>query len=232
VTHVTYGCCLSPRAARAFRLVTLGAMATQRGPRGRYAAGLARRNQILDAALVRFGQDGYRNTSLAHVARDAGITDAGLLHHFRDKEQLLLAAVEYWHAQLDERWRRVSDSVRDAFRCHLEDTAESLKMPGIVELAVVIGAEATAPDHPAHDFFASWQEKGIHELADRLRAGSASGELKPDTDHDNIAHECAALDAGLRWQWLTSGRSFDMITVMRGHLDRLMRAISADGRGL
>ncbi|MFI5475737.1 TetR/AcrR family transcriptional regulator [Streptomyces cacaoi] len=207
-------------------------MATPRGPRGGYTAGRARRTQILEAALLRFGQDGYRKTSLARIARDAEITDAGLLHHFRDKQQLLLAVVEHWHDRMDTQWQRVSDSVRDAFRCHVEDTAETLTMPGMVELAVVVSAEATAPDHPAHDFFAHWQEKGVKELAERLRAGSRNGELLPDLDHDGIARECAAVDAGLRQQWLASGRSFDLVPVMHAHLDRLMRSISADGQGL
>jgi AcrR family transcriptional regulator len=207
-------------------------MATPRGPRGQYTAGRARRTQILEAALLRFGRDGYRKTSLARIARDADITDAGLLHHFRDKQQLLLAVVEHWHERMDVRWERVSDSVRDAFRCHLEDTAETLTMPGMVELAVVLAAEATAPDHPAHDHFTGWQEKGVRELTDRLRTGSRTGELLPDLDHEAIARECAAMDAGLLQQWLAGGRSFDVVAVMRGHLDRLMRGISADGRGL
>ncbi|WP_181805391.1 TetR/AcrR family transcriptional regulator [Streptomyces shenzhenensis] len=207
-------------------------MATPRGPRGHYTAGRARRTRILEAALLRFGTDGYRKTSLARVARDAEITDAGLLHHFRDKQQLLLAVVEYWHECMDVRWQRVSDSVRDAFRCHLEDTAETLGMPGMVELAVVLSAEATAPDHPAHGHFTTWQEKGVAELADRMRAGSRSGELLPDLDHECIARECVAVDAGLMQQWLTAGRSFDLVAVKRAHLDRLLRGISADGRGL
>ncbi|CAL9595613.1 hypothetical protein SUDANB6_05348 [Streptomyces sp. enrichment culture] len=207
-------------------------MATPRGPRGGYTAGRARRTRILEAALLRFGQDGYRKTSLARIARDAEITDAGLLHHFRDKQQLLLAVVEYWHERMDTQWRRVSDSVRDAFRCHLEDTAEWLTMPGMIELAVILSAEATAPDHPAHGHFTSWQEKGVRELADRLRSGSRNGELRADLDHEGIARECAALDAGLRQQWLAAGRSFDLVAVMRGHLDRLMRSVSADGQGL
>jgi AcrR family transcriptional regulator len=182
--------------------------------------------------MRRFGQDGYHNTSLARVARDAGLTDAGLLHHFGGKQQLLQAVVEYWHHQMDERWLRVTGSVRDAFRCHVEDMEEALRMPGIVELSVVLAAEATAEGHPAHDFFSEWQEKGVRELTDRLRAASEAGELKPDLDHEAIARECAAVDAGLRLQWLASGRSFDVAGVARSHLDRLLRTISADGKGL
>jgi hypothetical protein len=33
-------------------------------------------------------------------------------------------------------------------------------------------------------------------------------------------------------QWLAAGRSFDLVAVMRGHLDRLLRDVSADGQGL
>jgi AcrR family transcriptional regulator len=207
-------------------------MATPRGPRGQYTAGRARRTQILEAALLRFGRDGYRKTSLARIARDAEITDAGLLHHFRDKQQLLLAVVEYWHERMDVQWERVSESVRDAFRCHLEDTAETLTMPGMVELAVMLAAEATAPDHPAHEHFSTWQEKGVAELAERLRAGSRTGELRPGLDYERVARECVAMDAGLMQQWLAAGRSFDLVAVMRGHLDRLLRDVSADGQGL
>ncbi|MFJ3666773.1 TetR/AcrR family transcriptional regulator [Streptomyces sp. NPDC090106] len=206
-------------------------MSTPRGPRGHYTAGRARRTQILEAALLRFGQDGYRKTSLARVARDAEITDAGLLHYFRDKQRLLLAVVEFWHERMDVRWERVSDSVRDAFRLHLEDTAETLAMPGMVELAVVLGAEATAADHPAHEHFTTWQEKGVRELTDRLLAGSRSGELLAGLDHEAIARECVAMDMGLLQQWLAAGRAFDLVAVMRGHLDRLLRGISSDGQG-
>ncbi|MDT5170838.1 MAG: hypothetical protein QOD02_4173, partial [Mycobacterium sp.] len=36
-------------------------------------------------------RNGWRNTSLAQIAKEAGVTPAGLLHHFESKEQLLNA---------------------------------------------------------------------------------------------------------------------------------------------
>ncbi|MGW0902853.1 TetR family transcriptional regulator C-terminal domain-containing protein [Streptomyces sp. NPDC002853] len=74
--------------------------------------------------------------------------------------------------------------------------------------------------------------RGVRELADRLRVGAEASELKAGLDHENIARECAALDAGLRLQWLAGGRSFDLIAVMRSHLNRLMSSIATDGKGL
>ena len=37
-----------------------------------------------------FAATGYRGTSLADVAQAAGLSNAGLLHHFPSKEQLLI----------------------------------------------------------------------------------------------------------------------------------------------
>ncbi|MFH8562120.1 hypothetical protein [Streptomyces sp. NPDC017988] len=55
----------------------------------------------------------------------------------------------------------------------------------------------------------------MRELADRLRDGAESGELEAGLDHESIARECAALDAGLRTQWPNSDRSFDLTAVTR-----------------
>ena len=44
-------------------------------PEGRSVGkGEQTRSTILDAAIVRFGRDGYRSTSVADIARDAGVS--------------------------------------------------------------------------------------------------------------------------------------------------------------
>lgn len=52
------------------------------------------RQSILDAAVVRFGREGYRSTSVAQVARDAGVSGTLAYAYFTDKEALFLAAVD------------------------------------------------------------------------------------------------------------------------------------------
>jgi len=56
--------------------------------------GAATRRAILAAAIVRFGQDGYRSTSVADIARDAGIGGSVAYAYFPSKEALFLAAVD------------------------------------------------------------------------------------------------------------------------------------------
>lgn len=59
---------------------------TSRGERTRRA--------ILDAAIARFGREGYRATSVADIARDAGVGGTVAYAYFPNKEALFLAAID------------------------------------------------------------------------------------------------------------------------------------------
>ena len=56
--------------------------------------GLQTRNAILAAAIARFGREGYRSTSVADIARDAGVGGTVAYAYFPSKEALFLAAVD------------------------------------------------------------------------------------------------------------------------------------------
>jgi AcrR family transcriptional regulator len=56
--------------------------------------GAQTRRAILDAAITRFGRDGYRSTSVADIARDAGVGGTVAYAYFPGKEALFLAAVD------------------------------------------------------------------------------------------------------------------------------------------
>jgi AcrR family transcriptional regulator len=56
--------------------------------------GTQTRRAILDAAVVRFGRDGYRSTAVADIARDAGVSSTLAYAYFSNKEGLFLAALD------------------------------------------------------------------------------------------------------------------------------------------
>jgi len=56
--------------------------------------GESTRRTILEAAIVRFGRDGYRATSVADIARDAGVGGTVAYAYFPNKEALFLAAID------------------------------------------------------------------------------------------------------------------------------------------
>lgn len=68
--------------------------AVDRASSERTPKGERTRRAILDAAVARFGRDGYRATTVADVARDAGVGGTVAYAYFPNKEALFLAAVD------------------------------------------------------------------------------------------------------------------------------------------
>jgi len=67
----------------------------RRPPTGGYARGDAKRLQIVEAALRRFGEDGFERASTRQIALDAGVNPPALQYYFDGKEGLHLACADY-----------------------------------------------------------------------------------------------------------------------------------------
>jgi AcrR family transcriptional regulator len=50
---------------------------------------IQRRQQIQKAAMQLFFENGYRNTSMSDIAKDAGISKGLIYHYFKNKQELL-----------------------------------------------------------------------------------------------------------------------------------------------
>lgn len=67
--------------------------------------------RVLDAALVRFAEQGYHGTTIRHLAADAGLSVPGVYHHYRSKQEILLALMMTVMDELLERSREALASV-------------------------------------------------------------------------------------------------------------------------
>jgi AcrR family transcriptional regulator len=61
------------------------------------------KERLLDEAMRLFGERGYDATSVAEIERSAGLTPGagGLFHHFRTKEEVLVAGINRHLARLE-----------------------------------------------------------------------------------------------------------------------------------
>ena len=116
-----------------------------------YAKGVARREEILDRAAETFGRLGYHAASMREIAANCGLSQAGLLHHFPNKEALIMALVER---------RDTAQSSRPSAHAaeHWQDEAlqtleGNLRDRTMTQLWATLAAEATDPAHPAHTYF-------------------------------------------------------------------------------
>jgi AcrR family transcriptional regulator len=145
------------------------------------------RRAVLDAAIARFGRDGYRATSVATIARDAGVGGTVAYAYFPNKEALFLAAVdEDAAAVIDE---GVSHVLADI---HTDDWRGTL-------IFTLVGA---LDRHPlARRLLAGLEPEvtarvlgipALHELrkacAERLRTEQAAGTVRADIDAASVAN--------------------------------------------
>jgi AcrR family transcriptional regulator len=163
------------------------------------AKGEDRKQRILDVAQRLLARNGWRNTTLAQIAKEAGVTSAGLLHHFESKEQLL-------HAVLDA---RDADDAEHAYQ-HTGDLADAIasaaerfyRSPELVGTFAVLMAENIAPDAPLHDRLVARYRAAVEIIAERIRSGQSEGRYRQDVNPVIKAVEILAFVNGMETSWL------------------------------
>lgn len=169
----------------------------QRGEQTREAA--------LDAAIELFGEYGYRGASLTQLAKQAGIVQSGLHHHFGSKEKLLTAALEAHYpltqSLLDLHSIAAGQTTLGAELVRV--TSQNAQHPHLVRFFSVLTGESLTDGHPAQSFFKERYERLRERTTDAVLTGLG---LPPDSTERNdvllvITTAFGALD-GLQMQWL------------------------------
>ncbi|MBB6186777.1 TetR/AcrR family transcriptional regulator [Rhodanobacter sp. MP7CTX1] len=127
------------------------------------AGGIDQRSRLLDIALTLFARQGIADTTLAAIAREAGVTPAMVHYYFKTRDQLLDLLIE-------ERFLPVRVSVESVFKAHADDPVAAITQ--LVQRFMDIAAE--------HPWFAPlWireviSENGLLKQQIRKRLGDAN----------------------------------------------------------
>lgn len=193
-------------------------------PRGNYQVTEARRESILVSAFNVFAKSGYRGGSLKQVADQVGITEAGILHHFKSKSSLLIAVLEYRDADSQATFLPMNEIVSgEEFISHwLGLVRYNMDNPGIVELFCILSAEATAEDHPAHEYFKARYRFVTDLTASYFEILKREEMLRAGLESVDLAKTLVALSDGLQVQWLLD-RSWDMLESHRAFFRGILR---------
>ena len=189
---------------------------------GGYLKGRIRREDIITAAAVAYGELGYHGSSLREIAKRVGISHAGLLYYFPTKEALLAAVLERRDAEDSEREQLTVPPGLEVLRHFVALAEHNVRHPGIVDLYSRLAAEAVAPDHPAHEYFVRHYRAardGVHESFEAL---AARGELRDGVQPAVAALTFIALMDGLQVQWLTVPGDVDLVGSLRFYLQNLL----------
>ena len=196
-----------------------------RQPRGR-----TRRAEILTAARKLFAQNGFRGTSLAMLAEEIGITDAGLLYHFPSKNKLLLAVLE--ETDLEQEARMAGD-VKSMNAQYISSWAEFGKVleddPVLTALDVLMSAEHLQTASDFNKYFQRRYDTFRDHLVSSFQSGQSAGIYRTDFDPQIEAVLMLAVLDGLRLQWLLSHGRISMAEAMRYFIRHMETRIRVSG---
>lgn len=189
-----------------------------------HAKGEDRRQLILAVAQRMLTQNGWRSTTLAQIAGEAGVTPAGLLHHFSSKEQLLHAVLDARDADdanqadltgdLVEEIRKVADRI--------------LRSPELVGTFAVLLVENLLPDAPLHDRLVERWQVAVGIVAGIIRHNQEIGRYRSDFDPHIRAVEIIAFINGMEISWLID-HSIPLAQVFDEYTRSLSHDIRSDG---
>ncbi|MEV6072404.1 TetR family transcriptional regulator [Nocardia sp. NPDC052001] len=179
--------------------------------------GPVRRAEIISAAISLFAAHGYRGTSLAAVAQAAGISQSGLLHHFRSKEVLLTEVL----AELDRQTLESAEidheyegpAVARAFDIVDAIVARNQRNRELTKLAHVSIFNFDSVPDAAREWARTRTRIFRTNLTRLIEQGVSAGEVRTDIDAAALASVIIAAISGLEEQWLQD-ESFDMVAAM------------------
>jgi AcrR family transcriptional regulator len=184
-------------------------------------------DQIADAAVRLFARHGYRGTTIAQIAREVGLTDAGVLYHYPTKADLFWAVVDMFE---DLQRERVLALLAPGGLAAIRNLAQwgpiIEERPDLLALQVVLGAAAVSEDSELRSYY--------HQRYDDLRAGiagfisqaSAAGDARTDVDANFEAIAFLAFLDGLRLQYFYSNGVVSLSANLTTYVDQLVARIS------
>ncbi len=159
------------------------------------------RNYIIETAAPVFNKNGYAGTSLSDILKQTPLTKGALYHHFANKDDLALAALEYNLRIVSERiFKAVQDATHscDKLIVFAESFRKNYDLMKRAGGCPVVNAAVDSDDGNGQirsrvcRFIRAWK-KSISEIIERGKSGN---EIKPDVNAEKFSMNFISLIEG------------------------------------
>jgi AcrR family transcriptional regulator len=186
------------------------------------------RKALLDAAIARFGRDGYRGTSVAEIARDARLSGTAAYVYFPNKEALLVAAVDEDAAAVIEEGLATFTDDLDLARWRQTLMFTLLEAVDRHPLArrVLLGLE---PEFTVRLLSIPALEQLRKAIAERLHDQQLAGSVRADIDPQQMANGLVTIVLSMLMSLLQTGT--DPATLLGRDVAAVVEAALSPPRG-
>jgi TetR/AcrR family transcriptional regulator, cholesterol catabolism regulator len=196
----------------------------------------ARRAEILDAAIERFGRDGYENTKWAEIADDVGIGPTALYHYFDSKQHCLYVILDDALTELHQRFDAITashDDPRDALRavcadCFELSEHEVMRNRVLVAEQALLSGEASSPREEQARVAGRGKTRALELAWTRfLEDAMSNGEI-PKRDPRMLARAMLGLYNSI-WHWYRPDQTLLLATIAEFFTARMLAVAGVSG---
>ena len=187
-----------------------------------------KREAILRAAIRVFAHNGYFNSKVADIAREAGVADGTVYLYFKSKEDILHSifdrSMEAAIADGQERLRKIVDPrerLRTIAHMHLD------RLGADRDLAVVFQVELRGSTKFMEEFSAAGFAEYLKLIRSTFEDGQSAGVFRAELNAKVVAKILfGALDE-MATNWILSKRRYKLATMADQVLDIFLNGVTA-----
>lgn len=187
-----------------------------------------KREAILRAAISVFAHNGYFNSKVADIAREAGVADGTVYLYFKSKEDIL-------HSIFDRSVEEALDAARNRIE-ELDDPREKLRQIALLhlerlgadrDLAVVFQVELRGSTKFMEEFSAAGFAEYLMLIRSTFEEGQRAGVFRPDLNAKTVSKILfGALDE-MATNWILSKRRYKLAPMADEVLDIFLNGVKA-----
>jgi TetR/AcrR family fatty acid metabolism transcriptional regulator len=193
----------------------------------------ARRQGVLDAAVVEIARHGYFGTTVSAIARRAGVADGTIYLYFTGKEAILVAVFERAMLRFSEEARRTLERAEASAAEKLRDfVALHLSLLGADrDLAVIFQVEFRHTLHILELFSRSGMRDYLGLIAQIVEQGKREGVFRSDVDPLFAAKVVFGVLDEMATDWVLSGKNVRLASRADAVSDLLLGGLRAASSG-
>jgi len=186
--------------------------------------------QILEAAVKIFARQGFHQSTVAQIAKEAGVADGTIYLHFKNKDDILVQFFSFKAKQVFDCFRRQvargensAEKLGNLVRAHL---SEFQRDP---DMAVVYEIETHQSSRLAEEQIREMAKMYQDILAEIIEQGQQEGFIRRDIYVGLVKRFILGAVEETIGTWLHSGRSYDLVSMADPLVDLFIRGIGIPG---
>jgi len=183
---------------------------------------------ILEAAVKVFAEQGFFQSTISQIAREAGVADGTIYLYFKNKDDILLQFFGYKTKQVFQSFREeldkadtARDKLRNLIRRHLEEFQNDKNM------AVVYQAEARSNSRLVEKQLQEMSKMYLDITAEIIEQGQEEGQIRKDLYVSLVKRFILGAVEEVINTWVLSGGKYDLVSMAEPLVDLIFRGIGS-----